>query len=89
MSDAVFCYHCRRQHPASESTQVLVHGRRRWRCLRSLLASQGPQQERDAWGAAVTALNRHLQAARQADRGRSGREERPCDAALLGSEAGQ
>lgn len=58
MNETVFCYHCRRQHPAAESTLVLVHGRQRWRCTKSLLASATSRQERDAFGLAVTERNR-------------------------------
>lgn len=57
MTELVFCYHCRRQHPADEVT--LVHGRgvRRWRCRKSIALSRNSTIQRDAFGKAVSQLN--------------------------------
>ena len=68
MSDQVFCYHCRRHHPAHEVTPVFSRGVKRWRCRQSLALSRSSAAARDAFGRAVSELNRALSA---------GRTERP------------
>ena len=50
MSDQVFCYHCRRHHPADQVTQVCVRGVKRWRCRQSLALSRSSAAARDAFG---------------------------------------
>ena len=58
MSDTVFCYHCRRQHARADVVQFETHGVKRWRCRASLAASRRSVGERDAFGQAVSELNR-------------------------------
>ena len=58
MSDQVFCYYCRRYHPAAEVKKVESKGGKRWRCLESLARQHGSVAERDAFGRAVSASNR-------------------------------
>ena len=58
MSDTVFCYHCRRQHARADVVQVDANGVKRWRCRRSIAASRRSVGERDAFGKAVSELNR-------------------------------
>ena len=60
MSDLVFCYHCRRHHPAHEVTPVYSRGVKRWRCRQSLALSRSSSAARDAFGRAVSELNRAL-----------------------------
>jgi hypothetical protein len=50
MTDFAYCYHCRREHRADDVVVVLVRGRRRWRCAKSLAASQAPHAQRDDYG---------------------------------------
>ena len=58
MSDQVFCYYCRRYHPAAEVKKVESKGGKRWRCLESLARRHGSVAERDAFGRAVSESNR-------------------------------
>ena len=67
MSDQVFCYHCRRYHPAEQVTLIQTRGTKRWRCRQSLSQSRASTAARDAFGQAVSELNR-LVAASKANR---------------------
>lgn len=58
MSDTVYCYHCRRYHPAEEMTRVTSKGVTRWRCVKSLVSARNSQDQRDAFGKHVSAQNR-------------------------------
>ena len=58
MSDTVFCYHCRREHARADVVQVNTRGVKRWRCRASLAACRRSVGERDAFGKAVSELNR-------------------------------
>lgn len=58
MSDTVFCYHCRRQHARAEVVLVEARGVKRWRCRKSLVLGRRSVGERDAFGRAVSELNR-------------------------------
>ena len=64
MSDQVYCYHCRRHHPADQVTAVCVRGVRRWRCRRSIALSRASAAARDAFGRAVSEVNGALRSAR-------------------------
>ena len=64
MSDQVFCYHCRRHHPADQVTQVYARGVKRWRCRQSIVLSRSSSVARDAFGRAVSEQNRALRAGR-------------------------
>ena len=66
MSDQIYCYHCRRQHPAAEVTLVKARGVKRWRCRKSIALSRGSSATRDAFGKAVSELNRAVQSAHPA-----------------------
>lgn len=57
MTNLAFCYHCRRYHPEAEMKIVLVGGRSRWRCKKSLDAIVASQAVRDAYGRMVRAQN--------------------------------
>lgn len=58
MTELVFCYHCRRHHPANEMTQVENRGVKRWRCRASLSVGRRSVAVRDAFGKAVSQMNR-------------------------------
>ena len=64
MSDQVYCYHCRRLHPADQVMAVCVRGVRRWRCRRSIALSRASAAARDAFGHAVSEVNRALRGTR-------------------------
>lgn len=64
MSDQVYCYHCRRHHPADQVTPVYLRGIRRWRCRRSIALSQASSAARDAFGRAVSEAQRALRGVR-------------------------
>lgn len=53
MNESAFCYHCRQRHPMDMLKVVVVRGKKRWRCTRSLHASIAPQLVRDAFGQAT------------------------------------
>lgn len=58
MSETVFCYHCRRHHPADEVTLVVSGGVKRWRCRQSISLARRSVDQRDAFGQAVSQSNR-------------------------------
>lgn len=58
MIDGVYCYHCRCLHPEAEMRRFVSNGRQRWRCRRSLAGAKGSRAQRDAFGLAVSAMNR-------------------------------
>ena len=60
MTDTVFCYSCRKHHPKEEMVLVQSKGVRRWRCLKSIAESQKSRDQRDAFGRAITDLNRSI-----------------------------
>ena len=59
MSEQAYCYHCRRYHPREDMRQVKTNGRQRWRCHRSLVSIRASREERDAFGKAISAMNKH------------------------------
>lgn len=64
MTNLAFCYHCRRYHPEDEMKIVVVGGRSRWRCKKSLDATSASQAARDAYGQMVRAQNERQVAGR-------------------------
>ena len=58
MSDTIYCYHCGHRHLISEMRRVSCGQIKRWRCRKSIEASQGSQSERDAFGRATHEANR-------------------------------
>jgi hypothetical protein len=57
MTVQVYCYHCRRCHPAGEMQWVQNHGKKRWRCRSSLDSVRASREQRDAFGRMVSAMN--------------------------------
>jgi hypothetical protein len=58
MSEKLYCYHCGTFHPKEEMRQVESKGRKRWRCIASILAARKGMAERDAFGRRVSAANK-------------------------------
>lgn len=56
--ETIFCYYCRRHHPATEMTTVITKNGRRWRCIKTLSFQARSQNLRDEFGAGVSALNK-------------------------------
>lgn len=58
MAESVYCYHCRRYHPAIEMTRVTSRGVTRWRCIKSIASARTSQEQRDAFGKRVSEQNK-------------------------------
>ena len=58
MSDTLFCYHCRAYHPKEEMRQIDTKGGKRWRCIRSIEATQQGPEAREAYGRQVSEINK-------------------------------
>jgi hypothetical protein len=61
MSDLVYCYHCRKQHPREEMRLIVCNSGKRWRCLTSINAAvktKNDMASRDAYGKKVTEANK-------------------------------
>jgi hypothetical protein len=52
-----FCYHCGAHHPIEEMRQIETRAGKRWRCIRSIQATQKTTAARDAFGRQVSAMN--------------------------------
>ncbi|MBK6637988.1 MAG: hypothetical protein IPG34_10120 [Rhodocyclaceae bacterium] len=55
--ETAFCYHCRTHHPVEEMRQIATRSGKRWRCIRSIEATQGDRAKRDAFGKSITAMH--------------------------------
>lgn len=60
----IYCYHCGRHHPAAEMRQIDTKGGKKWRCIKSIEATRLSSAQRDAFGKAVTEINKAEQQAR-------------------------
>jgi hypothetical protein len=58
MADTAYCYHCGTHHPKEEMRQISTKGGKRWRCIKSIEATKRDKAERDAFGRAVSAINK-------------------------------
>jgi hydrogenase maturation factor len=58
MSETAFCYHCGTYHAVEEMRQTLTKAGKRWRCIRSIEASNVGIAKRDAFGKQFTAINK-------------------------------
>lgn len=58
MADTLFCYHCRTHHPKEEMRQIETKGGKRWRCIKSILATKQGREAREAFGRQMSANNR-------------------------------
>jgi len=52
-----YCYHCGSHHPVDEMRQIETKAGKRWRCIRSIQATQKTAAARDAFGREVSAMN--------------------------------
>jgi len=57
-SDTAYCYHCGTHHPKNEMRQIETKGGKRWRCVKSIVASRQGRAEREAFGRKTTAINK-------------------------------
>lgn len=58
MSETAYCYHCGTRHPKTEMRQIETKAGKRWRCLKSILATKRSVAERDTFGRRVSAENK-------------------------------
>lgn len=56
-TETLFCYHCGRHHPREEMRQIETKGGKRWRCIKSIVATKKSSTLRDAFGKTVSAIN--------------------------------
>jgi hypothetical protein len=56
-NETKFCYHCGAHHPVGEMRQIETKAGKRWRCVRSIQATQKTAEARDAFGRQVSAMN--------------------------------
>ncbi len=64
-SGTAFCYHCRSYHPVELMRQITTRTGKRWRCIRSIEATQTNRASRDAFGRTITALHQAEAEAKQ------------------------
>ncbi len=57
MTAKVYCYHCMTYHAPELMRQIVISGRVRWRCIRSIDATHNSTAERDAFGRRQSELN--------------------------------
>ena len=55
--ETIYCYHCRQHHPREEMRQIETKGGKKWRCIKSIVATRIPSAERDAFGKTASAVN--------------------------------
>lgn len=60
----IYCYHCSRQHPREEMRQIETKTGKKWRCIKSIEATKRNVAQRDAFGKAVTTINKSENQAR-------------------------
>ena len=68
MSDTVYCYHCRAQHPRTEMRLIVSKTGKRWRCINSIKAAARSAKDitlRDAYGKKVSEDNKEVASLRQ------------------------
>ena len=58
MSQSAYCYHCGTHHPRTEMRQIETKAGKRWRCIRSILATKRSTAERDGFGKRISAENK-------------------------------
>lgn len=55
MPKTAYCYTCNVHHPMEEMRQVMTGRGKRWRCIKTIEASQMDSAKRQAFGAQTTA----------------------------------
>lgn len=56
--EPTYCYHCRSHHPRNEMRLIVTKTGKRWRCIRSIEATQQGAEAREAYGRQVSEINR-------------------------------
>lgn len=56
--ELVYCYHCRTHHPREEMRRMVTKTGTRWRCIRSIEATQRGLEAREAYGRQVSEMNK-------------------------------
>ena len=56
--EPTYCYHCRTHHPRDEMRRLVTKTGTRWRCIRSIEATQRGIEAREAYGRQVSEMNR-------------------------------
>jgi hypothetical protein len=57
-TDPTYCYHCRTHHPRNEMRLIVTKTGKRWRCIRSIEATQQGAAAREAYGRQVSEINK-------------------------------
>lgn len=58
VTNKVYCYHCMTYHQPETMRKMMTRSGVRWRCIRSIEATRGSLEERDAFGEQQSELNR-------------------------------
>ena len=53
-TESTYCYHCRTHHPRNEMRLIVTKTGKRWRCIRSIEATQQGPEAREAYGHQVS-----------------------------------
>ncbi|HLA33385.1 MAG TPA: hypothetical protein VJ001_00810 [Rhodocyclaceae bacterium] len=56
-TETKYCYHCGTHHPIDEMRQIETKAGKRWRCIRSIKATQISPEARAAFGRQVSEMN--------------------------------
>ena len=57
-TEPTYCYHCRTHHPRNEMRLIVTKTGKRWRCIRSIEATQQGAAAREAYGRQVSEINK-------------------------------
>jgi len=57
-TEPTYCYHCRMHHPRDEMRLIVTKTGKRWRCIRSIEATQQGPEAREAYGRQVSEINK-------------------------------
>ncbi len=57
-TEQTYCYHCRTHHPRNEMRLIVTKTGKRWRCIRSIEATQQGPEAREAYGRQVSEINK-------------------------------
>lgn len=57
-NESTYCYHCRTHHPREEMRLIVTKTGKRWRCIRSIQATQQGPLAREAYGRQVSEINK-------------------------------
>jgi hypothetical protein len=57
-TEQTYCYHCRSHHPRNEMRLIVTKTGKRWRCIRSIEATQQGAAAREAYGRQISEINK-------------------------------